>query len=179
MIACEDTRHTGQLIKILNAQGLILNKKYVSVRDWNEAEVVDRILMELQNGDVALVSDAGTPLISDPGYKVVRAAREAGFTVSPIPGPSAVIAALSASGLPTNKFMFLGFLPKKWGIVPEVTTVIYESPVRVQKTVEVIKQRYPKAQIVIARELTKMHEKIGNDADGTKGEVTIVTYLPK
>jgi 16S rRNA (cytidine1402-2'-O)-methyltransferase len=126
---------------------------------------------------VALVSDGGTPLVSDPGFKVVRAARQLGFKVSPIPGASAALAALSVAGLPTNNFMFLGFWSKKYEIVPGVTTIIYESPVRAKKTIEEIKARYPGATIVVARELTKVHEYVGPDDGMYKGEVTIVVAL--
>lgn len=170
VIACEDTRHTGQLLKILenlyrpeifNFQFSIFKpKKYISIRDFNEQQVVQKIIIELQTSDVALVSDAGTPLISDPGFKLVRACQEAGIKVCPIPGPNAGITALSASGLPTNKFLFLGFLPKKWEIRPEETTIIYESPMRIQKTITEIRSRYPKSRIVLAHELTKIHERI-------------------
>jgi 16S rRNA (cytidine1402-2'-O)-methyltransferase len=189
VIACEDTRRTGNLVKLLtdrfagisNFQFQISNHKYISVRDWNEAKMVETILLELSNGDVALVSDAGTPLISDPGYKIVRAAREAGYKIVPIPGPSAVTAALSAAGLPTNKFMFWGFLPKKWELLPEMTHVIYESPVRLEKTIQTIKDKYPQAEIVVASELTKIHESIVNVVGMTrvtKGEATILVYIP-
>ena len=170
VIACEDTRRTGQLIKVLGGS----NKKYISVRDWNEAKVVDSLLGYLVHGDVALVSDSGTPLISDPGFKVVRAARQAGFKVVPIPGPSAITAALSAAGLPTDKFMFLGFWKNKFEILPNVTTVIYESPVRAPKTLKMLKERYPTADIVVAREVTKVHEFIGEDDGVYKGEITIL-----
>ena len=179
VIACEDTRRTGQLIKILGGSG----KKYISVRDWNEVKVVSLLLSYLAHGDVALVSDSGTPLISDPGYKVVRAARQAGFKVVPIPGASAATAALSAAGLPTDKFMFLGFWRNKFEILPNMTTIIYESPARAEKTLNEIKQRYPDAQIIVARELTKIYEYIGEDDGVYKGEITIlVNYgrsLPK
>lgn len=185
LIACEDTRHTGQLIanlkrdypEYINAP----EHSYLSVRDWNEAETIDKIVGKLALADIALVSDAGTPLISDPGFKVVRAARAAGFTVTPIPGASAAITALSASGLPTNKFMFLGFLPKKWEVLPETTTIIYESPVRLALTLELIYSRYPDAQIVVAKELTKIHEEFldGHTDQSDKGEATILVYLPE
>lgn len=172
VIACEDTRHTGQLLKIFqNKYGAnfleTVTHKFISVRDWNEKESIDRILNELKDHDVALVSDAGTPLISDPGFKIVRAARNAGFKVSPIPGPSALAAALSASGVPTDKFVFRGFLPKKWDLDTSMTNVIYESPKRVKKTVDEIKLKYPESKIVIAHEMTKIHEKfwdLGFDA---------------
>ncbi len=167
VIACEDTRHTGQLIKLLTerwAQRIgsdpIRSRQFISVRDWNEAKIVSLLLSYLANSDVALVSDAGTPLVSDPGFKVVRAARQVGFTVSPIPGPNAAIAALSVSGLPTDKFVFYGFLPKKWELLPNVTNIIYESPKRARKTLAAIQDRYPTAQVVVAHELTKIHEMI-------------------
>ena len=183
VVACEDTRRTGQLVKILSERypeySVAGNRRYLSVRDWNESKIVERILVELAAGDVALVSDAGTPLISDPGYKTVRAARDAGFTVVPIPGPSAIIAALSAAGLPTNKFIFLGFLGKKWELLPGYTHVIYESPNRTDKTCRTIRTKYPKAEMMIVQELTKIHEKITEYAEGMtfKGEVTLLVYL--
>lgn len=178
VVACEDTRHTGRLFQLLNIAN---HPRFISVRDWNEAQVVNKVLAELQGNDIALVSDAGTPLISDPGFKVVRAAREAGFKVSPIPGPSAAVTALSAAGLPTNKFMFLGFLPKTWEILPQTTTIIYESPTRLEKTFNLIKERYPTAEIVIASELTKIHEEFIKNKlpEKLKGEVTILVYLPE
>jgi len=186
VIACEDTRRTGQLVKILSerfpqylGEG---HKKFISVRDWNEGKMVSLLLGYLVHSDVALVSDAGTPLISDPGFKVVRAAREAGFNVSPIPGPSAVTAALSVSGLPTNKFIFLGFLGKRWELLPGYTHVIYENPVRVSKTIDKIRLKYPRAEIVMAWELTKIHERITYNVSSItgdlKGEVTVLVYLP-
>lgn len=176
-IACEDTRHTGQLVKLLDRQTPV---KYLSVRDWNEAKQLASVLVALQQGDVALVSDAGTPLISDPGYKVVQLARAAGFTVSPIPGPSAAIAALSASGLPTNKVMFYGFEhgPLQYG----ATTVLYESPKRINATLQEIRKQHAQAEIVLAHELTKIHEKIWT-WEGEEvldiGEYVILVYLPQ
>jgi 16S rRNA (cytidine1402-2'-O)-methyltransferase len=183
VIACEDTRHTGNLLKVFNAQ-YSEPKKYISIRDFNETQMVDKIIFELQTQDVALVSDAGTPLISDPGFKLVRKCHELGIKVVPIPGASAAITALSASGLPTNKFMFLGFLSKKWEIRPEETTIIYESPKRVNQTIQLISEKYPDARIVIAHELTKLYEEIKilstcPMALDTKGEYTILVYRPK
>lgn len=173
VIACEDTRRTGQLVKILGRTRRDL-VRFISVRDWNETKMVSLLLGYLVHGDVALVSDAGTPLISDPGYKVVSVVRAAGFRVVPVPGPSALIAALSAAGLPTDRFMFLGFWNDKYGILPDTTTVIYESPVRAPKTLKLLKERYPAADIVVARELTKIYEYIGPDDGVYKGEITIV-----
>ena len=150
--------------------------------------MLPKVLEELEKGDVAVVSDAGTPLLSDPGFKLVRAARKGGFNVSPIPGPFAGAAALSAAGLPTNKFMFWGFLPKKWELLPGMTHVIYESPIRLSKTLEIISGRYPNAEVVVAREMTKIHEKIYNfkfeilnqeQNSKTKGEATILVYFPE
>ncbi len=196
VIACEDTRRTGQLIKILEDRfsdksddrtagnrltgisgfrfPITDNRKFISVRDWNEAKTVSLLLGYLVHGDVALVSDAGTPLISDPGYKVVSVVRAAGFRVVPIPGPSALTAALSVAGLPTNRFMFLGFWNDKYEILPDMTTIIYESPVRTPKTLKLLRERYPTAEIVVARELTKIHEHIGPDDGVYRGEITIV-----
>ena len=170
VIACEDTRRTGQLIKILGGS----DKRYLSVRDWNEAKTVESLIKELQTGDVALVSDAGTPLISDPGYKVLSVIRAAGFKVIPIPGPSALTAALCAAGLPTDKFMFLGFWKDNYEILPNLTTIIYESPVRAEATINKLKQKYPGIDIVVARELTKVYEYIGPDDGVYRGEITIV-----
>ncbi len=185
VIACEDTRHTGQLIKRISEgfkKETDFRPRFISVRDWNEADVVEKIIKELENNDVALVSDAGTPLLSDPGFKVVRAARAAGYMVSPIPGAFAGAAALSAAGLPTNIFKFWGFLPKKWELESEVTHIIYEAPIRLNNTLHLIKERYPSAKIVIANELTKVHEKIfeyqGEELN-LKGEATVLIYIPK
>ncbi len=171
VVACEDTRRTGQLFKLLNIPN---HPKFVSVRDWNEAKMVSLLLGYLVHGDAALVSDAGTPLISDPGYKVVSVVRAAGFAVVPIPGASAVTSALSVAGLPTDKFMFLGFWNSKYEILPNTTTIIYESPVRTRETIEEIKKRYPDADVIVARELTKIYEYIGPDDGVYKGEITIV-----
>lgn len=189
IIACEDTRHTGNLISLIRGTPFRLeggppSKRYISIRDFNEAQVIDKILLELENSDVALVSDAGTPLISDPGFKLVRKCKELNINVVPIPGANAAITALSASGLPTNKFLFLGFLPKKWEIREEETTIIYESPIRIEKTVSEIISRYPDAKIVLAHELTKVHEEINllstwPLALSPKGEYTILVYRPK
>ena len=193
VIACEDTRRTGQLLKILDdrdfargplanlARGPLLKRRFISIRDWNEAKMVSLLLGYLVHSDVALVSDAGTPLISDPGYKIVRAARAAGFTVVPIPGPSAATAALSAAGLPTNKFIFLGFLGKKWELLPGYTHVIYESPNRSDKTCRTIRTKYPEARMMIVQELTKIHESIEEYREDMRfmGEVTILVWLPE
>ncbi len=199
VIACEDTRRTGNLIKILkdrfsmylspdpspnlgegNKRGEV-KTRFISVRDWNEDTAYLKVLEALQNSDVALVSDAGTPLISDPGYKLVKMARETGVKVVPIPGCSAIPTALCASGLPTNRFKFWGFVKtnKIGNIKMEkgITHIFYESPKRTNKTIAEIKKAIPDAEVVIARELTKIYEYIGpDDGKTTKGEVTILVY---
>src|SRR5579871_4012318 len=110
-IACEDTRQTR---KLLDRYGI--SKPLVSYHEHNEERRTEELLHDLEAGlSIALVSDAGTPLVSDPGYRLVQAARERGIAVSPVPGPSAILASLSASGLPTDSFLFLGFLPAKAG----------------------------------------------------------------
>ncbi len=187
VIACEDTRRTGQLIKILQDKFNFLidlidlnHKKFISVRDWNEERQVAEVMQLLKTGDAALVSDAGTPLLSDPGFKIVRQAREEGIQVIPVPGPFAGATAVSASGLPTNKIMFWGFLPKKYDLIPNSTNIIYESPYRSNKLMADIRSRYPDARIVIGRELTKIYEYIGpDDGKTSKGEITILVYLPQ
>jgi 16S rRNA (cytidine1402-2'-O)-methyltransferase len=186
VVVCEDTRHTGQLLKVIRDRYVQLlpnplgsNPKLISVRDWNEAQMVELVVREAMVNDVALVCDAGTPLLSDPGFKVVRKAREVGIKVVPIPGAFAGAAALSAAGLPTNKFLFWGFLPKKWELEAGLSHVIYESPVRASQTCARIAEKYPQAQIVVAMELTKIHETIQpyTPGMGFKGEVTIVVYI--
>lgn len=193
VIACEDTRRTGNLINILEdrygkeyGSGLYFVRKFISVRDWNEASCVDKILIELRNWDVALVSDAGTPLLSDPGYKVIRGCVNSGVKVVAVPGPFAAAAALSIAGLPTDRFMFWGFLNK--GKIPELmedcTHVIYESPERTTETLQKLKEIYPTAEIVVGKELTKMHEEMIRAERLTKlmegkieGEIVILVSL--
>ncbi len=135
--------------------------------DYNVKMIIEKAIDDIKNGmSIALITDAGTPTISDPGYRIVRACRENGLNVVPIPGPSALIAALSASGLPTDKFIFLGFLPKgpnkKRKTLKESdvggTIVLYESPNRILKTLEAIKDALGERNVVVARELTKIHE---------------------
>ena len=163
VIACEDTRQTR---KLLDHYGIA--KPLVSYHDHNERERSERLLAELEAGrSVALVSDAGTPLIADPGYRLVSAARERGIAVSPIPGPSALVAALSASGLPTDHFVFGGFLPAKSGqrrkaleehAAARATLVFYETPHRILDALEDIAAVFASRPVVLGRELTKIHE---------------------
>src|SRR5688572_20901856 len=123
LIAAEDTRHTGKLLKHFEIKTPI-----TSYFEHNKLNKLEFILEKLATGDVALVSDAGTPAVNDPGYELVKAALSAGHTVSPIPGPSAPIAALAASGLPTDSFLYLGYLPRKSGERRELLRSVSELP---------------------------------------------------
>ncbi len=167
LICCEDTRHTGKLLKLLG----VVPRRLLSLHEHNETErtagIVDRII---QGELVALVSDAGTPVISDPGGRLVAHAAAAGCVVSTVPGPSAAIAALSISGLPAERFIFLGFLSRKGRrreeqiaviAASEMTTVFYESPLRVHETLEELRRPCgDDRSIAIIRELTKLHEEV-------------------
>lgn len=163
VIAAEDTRRTGQLLKHFG-----ISKPMISYFQFNEARRSEQILDRLRAGEtVALVTDAGTPGISDPGERVVRAAVAAGLRVEAVPGPTALVTALTASGLPTGEFHFIGFLPHKAGqrwrrleacrSLPG-TLVLYESPYRVEKLLGELSQVMPDRQVVLARELTKRFE---------------------
>ncbi len=190
LIACEDTRHTRTL---LDHYGI--SKPTISYHEHNEAERAAELAEKMKTGvRIALVSDAGMPLVSDPGYRLVRAAIEAGVPVHPIPGPSAALAALAASGLPTDSFRFGGFLPAKSGqrlkaleaLEDEhATAIFYEAPHRILEALEAIEQTLPRHPVAVARELTKIHEEIlrGTAAeiraqlaarDSVKGEFTIL-----
>ena len=168
LIAAEDTRHTAKLLSHCG-----IRTPLVSLHDHNEAERTPDLLEKLSAGaSVALVSDAGTPLVSDPGYQLVRAARAAGIRVSPVPGACALIAALSASGLPTDRFVFEGFLPQKSAarqarlvkLAGETRTLVfYESVHRLVESLGDMAQTFGDARsAVIARELTKLHESLRN-----------------
>lgn len=165
-VACEDTRNTGHL---LSRYGL--SKELIAAHEHNEREAADKLIARLQAGQrVALVSDAGTPAISDPGARIVDAVREAGLRVMPLPGASAGIAALSAAGLLNDRFHFAGFLPSKAAqrqaaldALRETTAtiVLYEAPHRIADTVEALARSFePTRRIVFARELTKLFEEI-------------------
>lgn len=163
LIIAENPGHSRKLLDHLGLK----NKEMVQFAEHNELKVLDKLIERLKNEDAALVTDAGTPGISDPGFRLVRAAVEAGIAVSPIPGPSAAISALSASGLPTDRFLFVGFLPKTEIKLKQVleqtesvaaTLVAYESPQRITKTIELINKLQPESSVVIAREQTKLHE---------------------
>ncbi len=163
IIAAEDTRRTGQLLKHLG-----IAKPLLSYFQFNEAKRSEQIIERLAQGQiVALVTDAGTPAISDPGERVVKAALSRGLRVEPVPGPCALVAALTASGLPTDEFHFIGFLPHKSGQrrnkletlrhIPG-TAVLYESPFRIEKLLAELHELFPACMIVLARELTKRFE---------------------
>lgn len=164
LIACEDTRHSGILLKHYK-----IDKPRLSFHSHSGQTKVIKIIAHLKNGDdVALISDAGTPGISDPGYVLIQEALDNDIEVIPIPGPSAVITALCASGLPTDKFLYLGFLPVKKGrqtlfkkiADSEYTVVFYESPHRLKKTLNQLKDYLKKdAKVSVAKELTKIYEK--------------------
>ena len=190
-VACEDTRQTR---KLLDHYGIA--KPLLSYHEHNEASRAAEIVDLLQNGQsVALASDAGTPLISDPGYRVVHAAIETGCPVVPLPGASAALAALAASGMPTDAFRFIGFLPSKGGarrrmvenLRSETATVIaYESPHRILDALSDIADVLGNGRrVAVARELTKLHEEFlrGNAREihkelaarpAVKGEITLV-----
>jgi 16S rRNA (cytidine1402-2'-O)-methyltransferase len=163
IVAAEDTRRTGLLLKHFG-----ISKPLLSYFQFNEAKRSEQILERLGRGEkVALVTDAGSPGISDPGERVVKAAVAAGYRVEPVPGPSALVAALTASGLPTDEFHFIGFLAHKSGQrrrkleslkdLPG-TLVLYESPYRIEKLLEELNEVMPERDVVLARELTKKFE---------------------
>lgn len=165
IVACEDTRHSQ---KLLNHYAI--KTKTVSYHEHNEMDRAGELLTSLQSGlDVAIVSDAGTPGISDPGFRVVRFALEAGLPVVPIPGPTALVSALVASGLPSDEFFFAGFLPARSGArrarladlaaIPS-TLIFYEAPHRIVASLEDARKILGEREAVVARELTKLHEEV-------------------
>jgi len=167
VVCCEDTRRTGLLLQHLGLSG----KKYIVINEHTEHDACEHVVaLLLDDIDVALVSDAGTPGISDPGERLVKAALNAGITVSAIPGPSALTMALVMSGLPTARFVFEGFLPRSGGdrtrLIDEVATemrtvVLYEAPHRLEKTLDDLETACgAMRRVVLARELTKLHEEM-------------------
>jgi 16S rRNA (cytidine1402-2'-O)-methyltransferase len=190
LIACEDTRQSHKLLEHYG-----IRKPTISYHEHNEAERTADLLVRLQNGmAIALITDAGVPLISDPGYRLVHAAVEAGIRVEPIPGASAALSALSASGLPTHAFYFGGFLPPKQGqrlhaleaLREETSTLIfYEAPHRILETLAAVEEALGPRPVVVARELTKIHEEflrgtaaevraVLAERDAIKGEITLL-----
>lgn len=160
LIACEDTRHSGMLLKHLG-----IKARLVSLNEHNEAQRIPQMLDHMRaGGSVALISDAGMPTISDPGQRFVAAVVGAGFFIDSLPGPSAVLTALAASGLPTTPFWFGGFLPHRKGarstelaaaLAREATSIYFESPWRILDTLDMLATAAPEHRIVVARELTK------------------------
>jgi 16S rRNA (cytidine1402-2'-O)-methyltransferase len=191
LIAAEDTRHSKFLLNHLG-----VDTRMISCHEHNEESRCADILQLLTDGsDVALISDAGTPLISDPGYRLVRAVREAGLQVSPIPGANSAIAALSAAGLATESFHFYGFLSSRAGQRAaqlealgdlDGTLVLFESSHRILGLLQQLLQTFPERQCVIAKELTKLHEQFlcgkpaelialfDNDKNLTRGEFVVL-----
>lgn len=174
-IACEDTRKTGLLLQKIQLTNKVINKhQLISYYEQNEQKRIPEIITGLKNGlNIALVSDAGTPTISDPGFKLVRECIRQGIKVESIPGPSSVLSALVASGLPTDKFLFVGYPPKKSGhrrkfietinlIVQTIklTVILFEAPHKLINTLGELKEVLGDVDIVIARELTKIYEEI-------------------
>ena len=179
IIACEDTRQTLKLLNRYNIKG----KKLISYYQPKEEEKIPLLISLLKEcKNVALVTDAGTPAVSDPGYKLIKAAIEEGLKVEVLPGASALVVALVGSGLPTDRFIFLGFPPKK-GLKSflepyrglEITFILYESPHRLLETLEVIKEVFKNPPTVVAKELTKLHEEF------IRGKATeeVIKYFKK
>ena len=162
LVACEDTRVTGKLLKHLG-----IKARLQRLDDHASPELRARVIDEARVSPVALVSDAGTPLISDPGYRLVREARAAGVTVTSIPGPCAAVSALAMAGLPSDRFLFAGFLPAKdkaredmlAGLAAiDATLVFYETAPRLVKSLRAMAGLWPGREVAVARELTKLHE---------------------
>lgn len=199
ILLCEDIRTTSNLLNYISKNIMVSENKpkMIPLYEGNEIKIINDIILALKNGsNVALVSDAGTPTISDPGFKLVRECMKEGIRVISIPGPTSLISALVSSGLPTDKFLFLGFLPKKQGHRNEMlnnikksqeiissTVIIFESPYRLLSTLEEIKNVFSDIQIVVARELTKIHEEVRKDTitnqidyykRGVKGEIILL-----
>jgi 16S rRNA (cytidine1402-2'-O)-methyltransferase len=191
-VVCEDTRHSGRLLAAFG-----IRQRLASLHEHNEARVAPGLVERLVTGEsMAVISDAGTPLLSDPGYRLVRAAAAAGVTVSPVPGPSALLAALSVAGLPTDRFAFEGFLPAKaaarrarlQALAEESRTLVFfEAGNRVAALLQdAIECLGAAREAVLARELTKLHEQVyrgdlaqlaqlaGSDPDVSRGEMVVL-----
>jgi 16S rRNA (cytidine1402-2'-O)-methyltransferase len=186
VIAAEDTRRTSKLLA-----HYAVRKPLISLREHNERRETPRLIARLAAGEsIAVVSDAGTPGIADPGQHLVRAAREAGIKVTPIPGPSAVMAALSATGIPSDRFMFVGFMPRsgsertRWLEAvskAEIPVVLFEAPHRIRRTVSELRSIFVNRPIMIHRELSKIHEEYieqPNIAITESGEFVVVIGPP-
>ena len=204
-LACEDTRKTGLLLHRLSTGFPSVEEKkpkLISYFEGNEQRRIPELIKLLKEGkNIALVTNSGTPLISDPGFKLVREAVKEKIKVESLPGPSAVLAALTSSGLPTDKFLFLGYLPKKAGKREKllknlitiyqyliITVIIYITPHRLLKELEAIKDVFGDIEIVLCRELTKVHEEIRRERisqslvyftqNKPKGEFSLLLHPP-
>lgn len=194
-IICEDTRRTSVLLNHYN-----INKPLIVLNDFNEAKNIHFIVDRLQNEqNLALVSDAGTPLISDPGYKLVRECIQQGIQVDSIPGPSSVLTALTLSGLPPDKFLFLGYLPEKPGHRKDMlgkleiinskmamTFIIFVAPHKLVGTLHDLEDAYGDVPVTLAHELTKIHQSVESkkisewleNLKSPKGEYVLLLRLP-
>lgn len=196
-VACEDTRVSKKLFSLL---GISLDKNFMTYEDHSEEERAQGIIDIITTKDeaVALISDAGSPLISDPGYKLVRKCREQGVAVYTVPGCCAVVSALQLSGLPTNRFMFAGFIPNKdkarldlfKELAPiDTTLVFYETAPRLQKTLTAAAEIFGNREMAVAREITKMYEECINgkaselaehfEQNPPKGEIVLMVAPPE
>ena len=197
LIAAEDTRNTGNLLNRFD-----IHTPMKANHKFNEKETVDSLIMQLQAGkSIAVVSDAGTPCVNDPGYVVASAAAQAGIPVIPIPGACAAVSAVSASGLPSSTFCFMGFFPREKKETEalfdyikgnrEELYIFYESPLRIKDTMEIIGTTFMDAQICLCNDLTKLHERIYRgtpeevlselklNPNATKGEYCLLVYVKK
>ncbi len=192
VVACEDKRVTGKLLKHIGVQ-----KRLIAYHEHSIRQVEDEILDMLHRESVALVSDAGTPLISDPGWQLVKRAKDAGYMVTAIPGPSALIAALVQSGLNNRRFLFGGFMPRtdegRANCLREVgdlycTVILYETGPRLTKSLKIMAELWPNREIAVARELTKLYEECRSGtaeellehytAHPPKGEIVLMAGPP-
>ncbi|HTI30734.1 MAG TPA: 16S rRNA (cytidine(1402)-2'-O)-methyltransferase [Sphingomonas sp.] len=189
-VACEDTRVTGKLLHLLG-----IKRPLIRHDDHSDARAVAALVERCRTEAIALTSDAGTPLISDPGYELVRAARAGGVEVTTLPGPSAVIAALTLSGLPTDRFMFCGFLPAKTGaraqalaeLAPiRATLIFFESGPRLAASLTAMMEALGDRDAAVCREISKLHEEVRSGSltelartEAPKGEIVIVVAPPQ
>jgi 16S rRNA (cytidine1402-2'-O)-methyltransferase len=185
IVACEDTRRAGRLYERLDLR----RPRFVSYHEQNEAERARQLVAEIERGSrVTLISDAGTPVISDPGYRLIQACLERGVDMEVLPGPSAVTTALVASGLPADRWRFEGFLPRRAGELERIlsspeTVVAFESPRRLPASLAALAAVAPDRQAAVCRELTKLHEEVVRGTlgelarrfrDDAKGEIVVV-----
>ena len=190
VIAAEDTRHTRQLMRLLDIDN---RPEFIALHDHNEQRIAETVVERAATEDIVLVSDAGMPTVSDPGFRVVQLAAQRGVEVGVIPGPSAVISALAIAGLPTDRFAFEGFLPRKQGeraralhqlATDRRTLVFFEAPTRLAETLESLGAAFgTDRRAAVCRELTKLHEEVRRGPlheltewarSGVKGEIVIV-----